>query len=157
MKKLISILLILTMLFGLSTTALAANNTLVLTLVKNEYNSNGERHIKVSWEGKSGTYQIQLDDDEDFGSPIIKKTKNKYWNFVLKENVDATYYIRVRLGNGTWSEIIVANMDKIEESTGNAYFDTPTLPSIPNISGSVKLPKLNINLSGIKVPTLKLK
>lgn len=155
MKKLISILLTLTMLCGLSMTALAANNTPILTLVNNEYNSNGERHIKVSWEGKSGTYQIQLDDDEDFGSPTIKKTKNKYWNFVLKENVDATYYIRVRLGNGAWSEVLVASMDEIEGSTGNAYFDTHTLPSIPNISGVVKLPKLKIG--GIKVPVLKLK
>ena len=156
MKKLVSILLVLTMVLGLSTTALASNNIPILTLEKNEYNSNGERHIKVSWECKSGTYQIQLDDDEDFRSPTIKKTKNKYWNFVLKENVDATYYIRVRLGNGAWSEVLVADgKDNIEGSSGNAYFDTPTLPSIPNISGGVKLPKLKI--SGIKITTLKLK
>lgn len=155
MKKLVSLLLVLTMVLGLSMTALASDNTFALTLEKNEYNSNGERHIKAAWTGKSGTYQIQLDDDKDFKSPISKKTKNKFWNFVLKENVDATYYIRVRLGNGAWSDVVVASMDAIEESKGNAYFSVPALPSIPNISGGVKLPQLKI--SGIKVPVLKLK
>lgn len=138
MKKLMCLLLVLTMLFGLSTTALAANDIPVLTLEKNEYNSNGERHIKVSWTGKSGTSQIQIDDDMNFGSPTIKNTKNKYWNFVLKDNVDATYYVRVRIGSGNWSEVIVAEGKEVETPIkGNSYFETPKI-TIPNITNSVR-------------------
>ena len=76
MKKFLCLLLTVTLMMGCVVTAHAAD-TPVLTLEANEYNSNGERHIKVSWEGNSGTYQIQLDDDENFTDPIEKKRSSK--------------------------------------------------------------------------------
>ena len=72
-KKLICIMVMATMILGSTLTAHAESKMPSLTLEANEYNSNGERHIKVSWEGTSGTYQIQLDDSADFESPIGKK------------------------------------------------------------------------------------
>lgn len=146
MKKIICLLLMVTMVIGSSLTAHAESNTPSLTLDANEYNSNGERHIKVSWEGTSGTYQIQLDDDINFGSPIEKNRASKqeqYWNFVLSENVDATYYVRVRLVNGEWSNVIVASMDYPIESESDPYFTIPKLPTIPDISGGFKIPSID--------------
>jgi hypothetical protein len=155
MKKLVGLLLTIIMVLGLSMTALASDITPVLSLEKNEYNSNGERHIKVAWTGKSGTYQIQLDDDINFGNPLNKRTTNKYWNFVLDENVDSTYYIRVRLATGKWSEVVIAEGHESTISTDNAYLHKPNIPNIPNISGSVKLPQLYFR--GYTFPTITIK
>ena len=145
MKKILCLLLTVTLLMGCTATAHAADKTPVLTLEANEYNSNGERHIKVTWEGKSGTYQIQLDDDENFTDPIEKKRSSKqgaYWNFVLDENVDATYYIRVRLINGEWSNVVVASMEEPIETESTPYFSVPKLPTIPDISDSIEVPEI---------------
>ena len=143
MKKFLCLLLTVLMV-GCTVTAHAADAP-VLTLEANEYNSNGERHIKVTWEGKSGTYQIQLDDDENFTDPIEKKRSSKqgaYWNFVLDENVDATYYIRVRLVNGEWSNVVVASMEEPIETESTSYFNFPKFPAIPDISGSIEAPEI---------------
>ena len=145
MKKILCLLLTVTLLMGCTVTAHAADKTPVLTLEANEYNSNGERHIKVTWEGKSGTYQIQLDDDENFTDPIEKKRSSKqgtYWNFVLDENVNATYYIRVRLVNGEWSNVVVASMEEPIETESTPYFSIPKLPTIPDISDSIEAPEI---------------
>ena len=144
-KKLICIMVMATMILGSTLTAHAESKMPSLTLEANEYNSNGERHIKVSWEGTSGTYQIQLDDSADFESPIGKKRTSKqgrYYNFVLNENVDATYYIRVRLANGEWSNVVVADMGEPIETESTSYFNFPKFPVIPDISGSIKAPEI---------------
>lgn len=154
-KKMIGFFMVCMLVFSCSMMSLAAGNVPVLTLEKNEYNSNGERYIKLSWEGTSGTYQLQLDDDENFKSPITKKRtsgQGKYYNFVLSENDDATYYARVRLANGNWSNIIVAEMEEIGESESNAYLQIPNLPSIPNITGSLTFP--SFSFSGFNFPVL---
>lgn len=67
-------------------------------LVKNEFNSNGERHIKIRWNNICGAdeYKIYISDNDKFDNATIKKRLPKmgtYWNFVLKDNVD--YYIVV--------------------------------------------------------------
>ena len=67
-------------------------------LVKNEFNSNGERHIKIKWNSISGAdeYRIYISDNDKFNNATMKKKLPKmgtYWNFVLKDNVD--YYIVV--------------------------------------------------------------
>ena len=144
-KKLICIMVMATMILGSTLTAHAESKMPSLTLEANEYNSNGERHIKVSWEGTSGTYQIQLDDSANFESPIGKKRTSKqgrYYNFVLNENVDATYYIRVRLANGEWSNVVVADMGEPIETESTSYFNFPKFPVIPDISGSIKAPEI---------------
>ena len=144
-KKLICIMVMATMILGSTLTAHAESKMPSLTLEANEYNSNGERHIKVSWEGTSGTYQIQLDDSADFESPIGKKRTSKqgrYYNFVLNENVDATYYIRVRLANGEWSNVVVADMGEPIETESTPYFSVPKLPTIPDISDSIEVPEI---------------
>ena len=145
------------MVLNCTITAHAADAVPVLTLEANEYNSNGERHIKVTWEGKSGTYQIQLDDDENFTYPIEIKRSSKqgtYWNFVLDENVNATYYIRVRLVNGEWSNVVVASMEEPIETESTPYFSVPKLPTIPEISGSVQAPTIKFEFSQFKFPTI---
>ena len=67
-------------------------------LVKNEFNSNGERHINIRWDSISGAdeYRIYISDNDKFDNATMKKKLPKvgtYWNFVLKDNVD--YYIVV--------------------------------------------------------------
>lgn len=69
-----------------------------LVLTKNEFNSNGERHIKISWKHISGAdeYRIYIADNPYFKDATLKKKLPKmgtYWNFVLKDNVD--YYIHI--------------------------------------------------------------
>lgn len=69
-----------------------------LVLTKNEFNSNGERHIKINWKHISGAdeYRIYIADNPYFKDATMKKKLPKmgtYWNFVLKDNVD--YYIRI--------------------------------------------------------------
>ena len=69
-----------------------------LVLTKNEFNSNGERHIKINWKHISGAdeYRIYIADNPYFKDSTMKKKLPKmgtYWNFVLKDNVD--YYIRI--------------------------------------------------------------
>ena len=90
MKKVIAILLTLIMTIGCTTTVFASNTSPVLTLEKNQYNENGERHIKVSWEGSSKSCVLEIDDNEYFNSPETKTrslynvTRNgKCYNFVL--------------------------------------------------------------------------
>lgn len=141
-KKLLAVLLSLIMLLSCTMTAFASNDTPVLKLEANQYNSNGERHIKVSWEGNSGTYQLQLSDNVDFENATVKKRSSKqgqYYNFVLSENVDETYYIRVRrLTNGEWSNTVIADMEENAiETESTPYFKIPEIPSIPDISQSI--------------------
>lgn len=69
-----------------------------LVLTKNEFNSNGERHIKINWKHISGAdeYRIYIADNPYFKDATMKKKLPKmgtYWNFVLKDNVD--YYIHI--------------------------------------------------------------
>lgn len=107
-----------------------------LQLESNEHNSNGERHIKVTWSGISGSAIVQLSDNEQFLNAIEKKRTSKqgtYYNFVLKENVDATYYIRVRSVNGGWSNVVVASAESKIESESTPYIPTPDIPKIPEI------------------------
>ena len=161
MKKTIAILLTLIMVIGCSTTVFAASNSPILTLEKNQYNDNGERHIKVSWEGLSKSCILEIDDNEDFTSPETKTrslynvTRNgKCYNFVLSENVDDTYYIRVRYSNSEeWSNVVIAEID-------NKIEDEPNLPSysfVPNLSGIDFSNLINIDWSKIKFPTLTVK
>ena len=138
MKKTMGILLALALVFSCAFTTCAAGNA--LTLEKNQYNSNGERHIKVAWTTK-GMCELQLDDNANFESPIVKKTSRKYYNFVLSENVDATYYVRVKALNGDWSNVVTADIEKPIESEKKPYIAIQNVPSIP---------KLTINFSMIK-------
>lgn len=157
MKKFMMTLLAIIMVLNCTITAHAADAVPVLTLEANEYNSNGERHIKVTWEGKSGTYQIQLADNENFDNPTVKTRSRKqgmYWNFVISENVEATYYIRVRLVNGEWSNVVVASMEEPIETESTPYFSVPKLPTIPDISGSVQAPTIKFDFSQFKFPTI---
>lgn len=149
MKKTICLLLTITMLIGCSLYTQAESNSPILTLEKNQYNSNGERHIKISWEdASSGTYQLQIDEDVNFGSPVNKKRSSrqgKYYNFVLAENVDDTYYIRVCSSNGEWSNVVIADISEPIESENKPYFTIPKIPQIPTI-----------DVSNIQFPTLKI-
>lgn len=123
-----------------------------LELESNEYNSSGERHIKVTWSGGNGTTIIQLSDNEQFENAIEKKRTRKqgtYYNFVLKENVDATYYIRARSVNGEWSNVVVAGMENKIEIESAPYIPTPELPEIPDVSGSVQIPEIKFDFSGL--------
>ena len=155
-KGFVSMLMVCMLVFSCSIMSFAAAKAPVLSLEKNEYNSSGDRHIKVSWQGTSGTYQLQLDDDENFGSPVTKKrtsSQGKYYNFVLSDNVDDTYYVRVRLGNGEWSNVIAAEMENTSDAENNGYLSIPNVPSIPNISGSITFP--NINLGNLNIPLFR--
>lgn len=123
-----------------------------LELESNEHNSNGERHIKVTWSGISGSAIVQLADNEQFENAIEKKRTRKqgtYYNFVLKENVDATYYIRVRSVNGEWSNVVVASLKNKIESESTPYIPTPELPEIPDVSGNVQVPEFKFDFSGL--------
>lgn len=160
-KKLLSLILVFAMMLTCTTTAFAANDVPVLTLEKNQYNypynSDMERHIKVSWTKNygSGTYQIQLDDNANFESPVIKRTSNTYWNFVFSENADLRYYLRVKKMNGEWSNVVVAEPDNVIESKANSYIKVPTLPKIPDITNSIKItPKITV--PKIKIPAPKI-
>lgn len=133
---------------GTSLTVMASDNIPVLTLKENEYNSNDERHIKIGWEGNKGTYEIQIDDDSDFNSTITKQRNTKqgfFYNFVLNENQDATYYIRVRVKNGDWSNVVTASIKEIIESETPSYIPPIKFPVIPNISSSIKIPNIKFN------------
>ena len=77
-----------------------------------------------------------------------------YWNFVISENVEATYYIRVRLVNGEWSNVVVASMEEPIETESTPYFSVPKLPTIPDISGSVQAPTIKFDFSKFKFPTI---
>lgn len=121
-----------------------------LQLETNEYNSNGERHIKVTWSGISGSAIVQLSDNEQFLNAIEKKrtrTQGTYYNFVLKENVDTTYYIRVRSVNGGWSNVVVASAENKIESENTPYIPTPDIPEVPDVSGSVQIPDVKFDFS----------
>lgn len=117
MKKIIALLLALAMViamaapvsaYGYMEQFSAFTSVLGLTmeeteveLVKNGYNSNGERHIKVDWEDVSGAdqYQLQISTDprsRDCATVKRLPRQGTYYNFVLGEDVDATYYVRVR-------------------------------------------------------------
>jgi hypothetical protein len=70
-------------------------------LQKNEYNSNGERHLKITWKAVNGAdaYQIEIADNPYFKNSETKRRvprQGNYYNFVIDENVDATFYIRIR-------------------------------------------------------------
>lgn len=160
-QKILATLLTLAIVFSCTTTVLASsstkNNTPILTLETNQYNSNGERHIKVTWTGDSGTYQIQIDDDSDFESPTTKKRPSKqgmYWNFVLNENVDATYYVRVRKNGGEWSNVVVAETDKLIEDE-KEYPSYSFIPDLSKIDFSYILK--NFDWSKIEFPKLTIK
>lgn len=136
-----------------------AENTLTLQLESNEYNSNGERHIKVTWQGSNGTTIIQLSDNEQFLNAIEKKRASKqgtYYNFVLKENVDATYYIRVRSVDGEWSNVVVASTENKIESENTPYIPTPDIPEVPNVSENIQTPDIKFDLSKLKFDLSKI-
>ena len=161
-KKLLSLMLVFVMVLACTMTVFAANDVPVLTLEKNQYNypynSDMERHIKVSWTKVygSGTYQVQIDDNMNFESPIIKRTANTYWNFVFSENADLTYYLRVKKMNGEWSNVVTAEPDNIIKSEVNPYFKVPTLPKIPDITNSIKItPKIIVPKIKIPVPKIE--
>lgn len=136
-----------------------AENTLTLQLESNEYNSNGERHIKVTWQAGNGTTIIQLSDNEQFQDAIEKKRTSKqgaYYNFVLQENVDATYYIRVRSVDGEWSNVVVADAENKIESESTPYIPTPELPEIPDVSENIQVPDVKFDLSKLKFDLSKI-
>lgn len=144
-KKLFFLTLVFTLLFCGAITVFADNKP-VLSLEANQYNSNGERHIKVTWEGPKGSYELQIADNDDFKNAIIKKrsvNQGAFYNFVLDENVDATYYIRVRQLNKEWSNVVVADINKPIETEGKPYFTIPNAVKIPNIK-TIKVPLLNL-------------
>lgn len=155
MKKLVSLIMVCVLMFCCSMTTFAEETVPVLTLEANEYNSNGERHIKVKWTGSDGTYQVQIDDNEEFESPTTKKKSCRQtgtWSFVLDKEDDSTYYIRVKRGtSGTWSNVVIADMDEPIESESTPYFTFPTIPKVPDISNSIKVPDISIS---IKLPDI---
>lgn len=136
MKKIVAILLTLIMVIGCSATAFAANAP-TLTLEQSQYNSNGERHIKVSWTGDSKACTLEIDDNAEFVSPEVKtrslyniSRNGKCYNFVLSENVDATYYIRIRYSNSEeWSNVVVAEINEVEIEDK----EYPSFSFLPNI------------------------
>ena len=156
MKKILAILLSSITLICCTTTAFAANSVSpILTLEANRYNENGERHIKVSWEGLSKSCVLEIDDNEDFSSPETKTrtlynvTRNgKCYNFVLSENVDDTYYVRVRYSNSEeWSNVVIAEIDNSTED------EKPNLPSysfFPDLSNIDWSKIINIDWSKIQ-------
>lgn len=155
MKKITTLLLALLMAFTI-TMPVSAASAPVLTLDKNQYNENDERHIKIKWEGPSKSYVIEIDDNEDFTSPTMKvrsvyhiRKNGKFYNFVLSENVDATYYIRIRtIDSNEWSNVVIADIEENKiESKPTAYLPMVDMPEIPDISGSIKIPKIKIDLS----------
>lgn len=163
MKKILAILLSLIMAIGCTTTAFAANNVSpILTLEANRYNENGERHIKVSWEGSSKSCVLEIDDNEDFSSPETKTrtlynvTRNgKCYNFVLSDNVDDTYYIRVRYSNSEeWSNVVVA---KIDNSTEDEKPNLPSYSFFPDLSNIDWSKIINIDWSKIQFPKFTFK
>ena len=96
-----------------------------VTLEKNNIHTD-YRHIKISWKkvDKAAQYEIQIADNIQFRNAESSKRLSKqglYWNFSLRENIDAMYYIRVRprfvyVWNGEyftiygrWSNVVVAN------------------------------------------------
>ena len=163
MKKILAILLSSIMLICCTTTAFAANNVSpILTLEANRYNENGERHIKVSWEGLSKSCVLEIDDNEDFSSPETKTrtlynvTRNgKCYNFVLSENVDDTYYVRVRYSNSEeWSNVVIAEIDNSTED------EKPNLPSysfFPNLNNIDWSKIINVDWSKIQFPEFTFK
>lgn len=163
MKKILAVLLSSIMLICCTTTAFAANSVSpILTLETNRYNENGERHIKVSWEGLSKSCVLEIDDNEDFSSPETKTrtlynvTRNgKCYNFVLSENVDDTYYVRVRYSNSEeWSNVVIAEIDNSIED------EKPNLPSysfFPDLSKIDWSKIINIDWSKIQFPKITFK
>lgn len=96
-----------------------------VTLERNNIHTD-YRHIKIKWEkvDKAVQYEIQIADNIQFKDADSSKRLSKqglYWNFSLRENIDATYYVRVRprfvyvfrgeyfTMYGRWSNVIVAN------------------------------------------------
>lgn len=147
-KKIICLLLVVVLALGCSTTSFAAEQcvkgyqitaymktaasmienmckTTDVTLEKNNIHTD-YRHIKIKWEkvDKAAQYEIQIADNPAFKNADSSKRLSKqglYWNFSLRENIDATYYVRVRprfvyVWNdeyitvyGRWSNVVVAN------------------------------------------------
>lgn len=130
MKKLICLLLTVTMLLNCSLTALASTReedemkSTVLTMSENKITDVGNRHIKVKWEKVDGAngYQLQIANDENFENAVFKSSKSirLYYNFAaVPGDVKGTYYIRVRPKfvykesedgylYGQWSNVVVA-------------------------------------------------
>ncbi len=150
-KKIICLLLVVVLAFGCSTTSFAAEQQCIggfqkeitsymktaasmienmrksteVTLEKNNIHTD-YRHIKITWEkvSEATQYEIQIADNPMFRDVQSSKRLSKqglYWNFSIKENIDATYYIRVRprfvyvfrgeyfTMYGRWSNVVVAN------------------------------------------------
>lgn len=97
------------------------------TLEKNNIHTD-YRHIKVTWEKVSDVsrYDIQISDNLMFKDAETKHRYPRtgfgnYWNFSLTNDIESTYYIRVRpvfaykFNNeyfavyGRWSNVVVAN------------------------------------------------
>ena len=128
MKKLICLLLTVTMLLNCSLTALASTReedemkSTVLTMSENKITDVGNRHIKVKWEKVDGAngYQLQIANDENFENAVIKSSKSIRLYFAeVPGDVKGTYYIRVRPKfaykesedgylYGQWSNVVVA-------------------------------------------------
>lgn len=97
-----------------------------LVLEKNKYNEQDQRHIKVDWNDVSGAtdYQLQVSADPAFRNCILDTQRlairGSYYNVLINENKEATYYVRVRpvfsykYGEnyirvpGRWSNVVVA-------------------------------------------------
>ena len=149
-KKIICLLLVVVLVLGCSTTSFAAEQCIggsreeiasytktaasmfenmrkstEVTLEKNNIHTD-YRHIKVTWKkvSEAAQYEIQIADNPAFKDADSSKRLPKqglYWNFSLRENIDATYYIRVRprfvymfrgeyfTMYGRWSNVVVAN------------------------------------------------
>lgn len=150
-KKIICLLLVVVLVFGCSTTSFAAEQQCIggfrkeiatytktatsiienmrksteVALQKNNIHSD-YRYIKITWEkvSEAAQYEIQIADNPMFKDADSSKRLSKqglYWNFSIKENIDATYYIRVRprfvyrfrgeyiTMYGRWSNVVVAN------------------------------------------------
>lgn len=133
MKKLLALVLTLTMLLTPITTLAATNNeskSTVLTLEANSITDVGNRHIKITWEKVDGAnnYQMEIADNENFENATSKLSKNRtYWNFAeVPGGVKDTYFVRVRprfLNDsetddkyvyGQWSNVVVAAIEKYE-------------------------------------------
>lgn len=162
MKRLLSLLLVVTMLLSPITTYAATNNetkSTVLTLEANTITDVGNRHIKVTWDtvSEATNYQLEIANNENFENATSKLSKNRtYWNFAsVPGDVKDTYYVRVRprftnntgTGDkyvyGQWSNVVVAALIEREPSEPVDLENVDLFPWIPKGINFTELLKID--------------
>lgn len=147
-KRMVSLLLAAITVLGCSMTTMAANESnyytgrfssltaltktslteTVLELEKNQFNQQDQRQIKVDWNDVDDAtdYQLQVATDSQFKNCVLDKqvlaARGTYYTVLLDEDVNETYYLRVRprvtyakYGDtffrkyGSWSNVVTAD------------------------------------------------